>query len=421
MVLSRHFYSLDEVQAALLYTTSRNIISESLFWSQELILSNCASETISTLFQSWLWNTGVMRLGWLVDAWKTLASEELSEDDILLNTYRLTTINHINRDNSLWNILVLIAQNPDKMPDSITRKIPSVIPSDDKKEIYLVCAIFQGKAQSAWWIAQYIQEERVWELLDLIAENIHTNYTSQYKICLEALKNYDKLLGYRSDEYDIITRCVSVLMMCITVQQQEKSFKPLASEIDSDNLKTLDEWSKSIGRRERRVYQIPNACLYGITLRGRMKWSQNNLTQLYDIEKHLVGSPCWDEILIEYADISDPKNIVWHSDDKMEEFYDKYFPQDWPDEWNKKDQLKSHGDGILGPNDKPNIAKYSRNFLTKIPHLAWNTNKLVNSYLETLDISDCSLERIIEYYKQPKALSEEDLKKLRPVRKIKLI
>ena len=73
MPLSRHFYSLDEVQAALLHTNS-------LFWCQELILSGCIGEAISTLFQSWLWNTGPMQLQWLIDAWKTLALDEISEE-----------------------------------------------------------------------------------------------------------------------------------------------------------------------------------------------------------------------------------------------------------------------------------------------------------------------------------------------------
>ena len=90
MPLSRHFYSLDEVQAALFYTTANNKSTEALFWGQELILSGCVGEAISTLFQSWLWNTGPMRLQWLVNAWKTLASEELSEDDVLLSTSHLS-------------------------------------------------------------------------------------------------------------------------------------------------------------------------------------------------------------------------------------------------------------------------------------------------------------------------------------------
>ena len=42
----------------------------------------------------------------------------------------------------------------------------------------------------------------------------------------------------------------------------------------------------------------------------RSKWTQNNLTQLYDVEKYLVGCPFWDEALTEYADIDEKGNIT---------------------------------------------------------------------------------------------------------------
>ena len=419
MPLSRHFYCLDEVQAALRYTTTRNSPTEALFWCQELILSGYVSEAISTLFQSWLWNSGSMRLQWLVDAWKALSSNELTEDDVLLTTYKLSSIHHINRDNSLWNILTLTIKSPNEMPDTVTRKTPSVIPSEDSKELYFIRAMFQGKAQAAWWISQFIQEERVWILLDWFAENVNTPFQEQYRICLKALKGYEQLLGYKSAEYDIITRCSAVLMMCIQPDRQEQSFESQTKEIDKFNYQTLRELNASVGRRDRRVYQIPNLCLYGITVRGRSKWSQNNFIQLHNIEKYLVGCPFWDDVLTEYADVDDNGEIQWHSDDKMEEFYEKYFPDDIPDEWSKKDQQKSHGNGVLGPNDKPTIWKYSRNFLSRTHYLAWNTTKLVNNYLEKVDISDYFVERLLETYKVPEPLSEEGLKSLEPVHKIK--
>ena len=379
MPLSRHFYSLDEVQAALLHTNS-------LFWCQELILSGCIGEAISTLFQSWLWNTGPMQLQWLIDAWKTLALDEITEENILLATYKLSTIH--NRDSSLWNILVLTIQDPNKMPDTVTRKTPVFATMTDEKELYFMRAIFQGKARSAWWISQFIDDEKVWLLLDLFAENIGT----EYKMGLEALKGYEQLLGYKSAEYDIIIRCAAVLM-CI----RNASFTPLTI---SKSFKVIGP-IEHIGRKKSRMYPIPNEYLYGITVRGRSKWSQNNFIQLNNVEKYLVGCPFWDEVLDEVLD---------------DEFYKTYFPDDIPDEWSKQEKEKSHGGGVLGPDEKVCIWKYSRNFMSNVCYLSWNTTKSVNNYLKGLDVD--SIESFIKLYVKPSSI---DINCLKPVRKMLVI
>lgn len=415
MPLSRHLYSLDEVQAALFYTTSRSDSQEALFWSHELILSGCIAETISTLFQSWLWNTGPTRLQWLINAWQTLATDELTEHDILLSTYQLTRIKYQDRDNSLWNILVLTIQNPYEMPDTITRKMPAVnYLSNDDKELYFIGAMFQGKARSAFWISQFIEIERVWDILNWFSTNVYGQFKEKYNLCLKALQNYEQLLGYKSDTYDLITRCMAILIMCIPAKKVEESF----SSIDT-KMENIEDLSNHIGFKKYRIYQIPKACLYGTTLRGRLNWSQNNLSQLYNVEHHLIGCPFWNEVLDTYADI-DTGKIIWKSDVKMEEFYEKYFPDDIPDEWLKKDQLQSHGDGILSPTEKISIMKYSRNFMSKISKFAWGTSKRTNKYLENIEISECTPEKMIELYVAPLELSAETLKKLKPVHKIKL-
>lgn len=418
MPLTRHFYSLDEVQAALLYTLGRNNILESLFWCQELLISGYVGEAISTLFQSWILQTGPLCLQWIIDSFKTLASDALSEDAVLLATYNLVSFKK--HDNSLWNILSLTAKNHDLMPDRLTRKTVKFDGKAlDKKEIYFINSIYQGKARSAWWISQYMSTESIWELLDWFSKNVHKQHTEKYSICLEALKEYDKLLGYKSAEYDVIVRCMAVIMFCIRPSEQLNSFSPLSDSIDEVSDMNLNEWATIVGRRDRRVYQIPSSCLYGMTIRGRSRWAQNNYYQLNNIEKHINGCPFWDEAIMEYGIRKENGEIKWNSEEQMEEFYDKYFPDDIPDEWSKKDKMKSHGDGILGPNDKPNIWKYYRIHFNKMARLAWGTRKEVDDYLEGLDI-DCSIE-YIACLTGPKELSEENLKKLEPVRKIKML
>jgi hypothetical protein len=156
-----------------------------------------------------------------------------------------------------------------------------------------------------------------------------------------------------------------------------------------------------IERNRGRAYSIPNELLYGITLRGRSKWLQNNVIELNDVEQYLSGCPYWEEI----AEIA-PSMY-------KEDFYDTYFPNGLPQEWSDAEKEKSHGGGVLGPSEKVTIWKYSRNFMTGIPRFAWNTTNAVNEYLKTVEAD--SIESLISLYVKPTHLLIEQLK---PVKKI---
>lgn len=376
MPLSRHFYTLDEVHAALSYCSRRNDTIETLFWCQELILSNHIGEAISTLFEAWLWNKGPFCLAWLHYAGTTLRSEELIADDILIAAYQLSLIPYDKQDHSLWNILVLSSDKPDR----VTPKTPLwVSDKTDEKELYFIRALYQGKAQSAWWMAQQLEEERVWNILALYATYRYPHYS--YDVIWSTLRQYESLLGYRTIEYDKIILCFAVLSCCLTIEQQKKSSKELPIQLPSIQQNTLQRWMEKEGRKERRVYSIPTACLYGITQRGRSSWSHTNVKELNWIENSLIGCPFWEEAIAEYGTIIDGA-IKWHSDDDLETFYDRYFPDDIPDEWTKAEKAISHGDGILGPTESVKLYKYSRSVFSKWSRLAWNTQERVLSLLD---------------------------------------
>ena len=400
MPLTRHFYALDEVHAALQYASTRNDRLETLFWCQELLLSQCAGETISTLFESWLWHKGPFQLQWLLGAWTSLAGEELSEDDILLAAYQLSAISYRHRDHSLWNILVLTAQGA--APERLTPKTPAILPSLDDRECYFVRALYQGKAYSAWWMSRRIATDRVWELLAWYATHC-TKHGASYHTCFKALQNYEQLLGYRTDEYDTIIRCLAVLSLCLSPSQQVQSLSSLPSTIDVTSLARLTEWRQLLGRKSYRVYSIPTACLYG-TGRGRIPWRSSTVSQLN--ETHLIGCPFWEEALSEYAVIDErgvpaplkkgqhtlsfgQKVVHWNSDDTMEQFYHRYFPDDLPDEWTKAEKERSHGDGLLAPHEMVHLGKYARRFLAQCARLAWNVRPIVRAFLEQHPITEC--------------------------------
>lgn len=391
MPLTRHFYALDEVHAALQYASNRNDRLETLFWCKELLLSQCVGETISTLFESWLWHKGPFQLQWLLRAWTTLAGEELSEDDILLSAYQLSAISYRNRDYSLWNILVLTAQGP---PERLTPKTPTVLPSSDDRECYFVRALFQGKAYSAWWMSRQITTDRVWELLTWYATHC-TKHTTSYHTCLKALQHYEQLLGYRTEEYDTIIRCLAVLSLSLSPSQQTHSLSSLPLVIDATSHTRLAEWRQLLGKKSYRIYSIPTACLYGTTNRGRISWHCSTVSQLN--ESQLIGCPFWEEALSEYAMVVGA-SIHWNSDDTMEQFYHRYFPDDLPDEWTKAEKERSHGDGLLDPRDTANLAKYARLFLSQCARLAWSSRSTVRAFLEKHPIKECHPTAILSLF-----------------------
>jgi hypothetical protein len=382
MPLSRHFYTVDELYAALSYCTRRNDTIETLFWCQELILSGYIGETISTLFEAWLWNKGPFCLAWLRHA-TTLRSEELVAEDILLAAYQLSAIPYDKQDHSLWNILVLSSEKPDR----VTPKTPPWILKDmdkmdkmDEKELYFIRALYQGKAQSAWWMAQQMEEKRVWNILAIYAAH---QYATSYDSIWEALQQYEHLLGYRTAEYDKIILCVAVLSCCLSVDQ-EKNNNELPIQLPLIQQHALERWAEKEGRKERRIYSIPTACLYGTTQRGCSPWSHTNVKELNWIEGSLIGCPFWEEAIAEYGTIVEGV-IQWRSDDDLEAFYDRYFPDDIPDEWTKAEKAKSHGDGILGPTESVQLYKYSRSAFSKWSRLAWNTRDRVLTTLQHKD------------------------------------
>lgn len=378
MSLSRHFYALDEVHSALQYSSTRNDRVETLFWCNELLRSGCVSETISTLLESWLWNKGPFCLSWILHAFSTLGGDECSEEDVLLSAYQLSCVSYLKRDHSVWSILALYALN---VP--CDRVGPKTIPHPftNDREMYLVRAMVQGRAYSAWCMTQQMDWDRVRTILSWYSSSTSCHsFKKEFQTCLRYFDEYEKLLGYRTPEYDTVFRCLTVIMICLSPLQQEESFRPLPSCLDASSKSQIDHWDSLLGTKAR-VYSIPPSALYGRTLRGRMRWTQSTISQLNDIEPHLLGCPFWEEATSEYGTIL-TSTILWNSDDDREAFYQRYFPDDLPDEWTKSEKAKSHGEGIMGPTESLTMVKYARNYLSKWSRFAWNMHPLIQRLLE---------------------------------------
>lgn len=350
MVLTRHLYALDEVHAALVYASQRSDSSETVFWCRELIDSGYAAEAISTLFSAWMWHRGPFDLQWLVRAATTLASDSVSEEHILVSAYHLSQRSM--RDHSLWTILTAT-----QMPDRVTPRTPVFCKGwkGPSEELFFFRALYQGKAHSAWWMARHMVPSRVWELLDqYVGASV---YVESYRICFQVLQHYESLLGYRSEDSNIL--CLAVLSVCLSPAQQEKSFRVLPEPLVGIVMVGAPV-EESI--RRARHYSIPVACLYGDTARGRMTWSQSTLRSLREL--HDLGG-FWD-------------THKWTTEEEQEAFYDHFFPDDPPDEWTLAEQQRSHGEGVLSPDTHGcTMEKYARLFLSHTCRLAWSLDKHV--------------------------------------------
>ena len=177
----------------------------------------------------------------------------------------------------------------------------------------------------------------------------------------------------------MIVKCAAILMIV--------SKDKVDNKVDNKEKVEVNEVKDS------RKHSIPHHLLYGITERGRKKWSQNNFDQL-NIE-NLKDCPYWEEAALEAPQM--------YEDD----FYYKYFPDGFPETLEEKE--KSHGCGVLGPHEKVCVWKYSRNFMSGIPTFA--LTKLPKS------INADSIESLLKLYVKPDRLDVS----LRPVRKIKII
>ena len=353
MMLTRHFYDLEEVHAALAYTAARHDPVETVFWCQELILSGFGSEALSTLVGAWIWQKGPFALSWIESAFDRLGGDELSSEDLLLAAYQLTMSPM--RDHSLWNIVVLLVQGKEPEPIRPYHGCSSPL----SFEQYFLGAIKQGRAYEACWMSRHLPVERVWELL-------LEEHPSLSRI-LGLLPHYDRLVGYRSAEYDTLFRFLAILSCCLSEPLLEISQKPLPFMMLShkDNIQS---WV--IGRMAYRRYSVSVMCLYGRTQRGRTKWSQSTVGYL--TPDHLEGCPFWEE-----AGTMDAA------------FYERYFPDDIPDEWPKAEKEKSHGAGVLGPTESVRMAKWARLHLNGVARLAWPHRPLVRAFLESFPHPDC--------------------------------
>ena len=349
MALTKNYYVMEEVRAALAYACKERKQEEAVFWCHELVISCAAHQALETLYDCWLWTYGACRLAWLAMAQNT------DLDKLPRLAQLLASFERDAQDSSLWVILRETCEQPDRVAASHglaeSRSAPLALPEGDLASYYLL-ALKQHKAAAAWWAGSQLGIAKSLELaLQLYPERA---------AWLGAISRIDL------PSYERATHCLLVCSAALWQSAWDESVKPLTPIPDPYRIATAP------GPRTARKYAIPSMALYGITERGRMRQTETTIEKLRSIEPQLRG-PYWDPILKKIGAVTAAADgkIVWPSEDAIEYFYEKYFPDDIPDEWPLAEQEKSHGRGVLGATEQLSQAKLARIWLPRRQRLCW--------------------------------------------------
>ena len=319
-MITKHFYRLDEVKAALMYAIKKGRVLEAAFWCEELACSGYWMEAWATLLQSWLWFSLVTNPAWIQNRICFCEEDSINNEegkDLLHQAcYNLC---QSKKDNSLWAVLATVGS---EMPDRVCGKRPDGLTYESELDAYLCAAICQGKAACAWWAVKAL-DYKTGRIPDIFLESLMES------------------VGFVGPSWNQVTRCATVLVACTPDNEYDGSMSPVLME-------QIRAWRAIRLNRLARVYAIPDECLYGLTERGRMERNRGTMEELYKIHDILYTGP-----------------------EDVDEFYAHVFPDDIPDEWSLADQRKSHGPGILRTGETITLKKFSLIWMTDPCMYVW--------------------------------------------------
>ena len=302
MALTRRLYDFAEVRAAFLFCLKHRRILEAIFWLQELEDSLYGGEARRLLFISWCMNVGLRRLGWLSE-WSIKSTTRDGRLELCWKLMRCPE-----KDSSLWWLLWC----------------------------GLVCSTPTGKLTCGWKsVAGTEDATEFWEPI------VNRSEDERVDGILEALQ--EDMRGY-----SILARCAGFAIVETLDRLPKSTWTEITGEEPKGIQESLQLWlGAEKNLQERRVYEIPFDCLFGMTWRGAGGDTSAELLEL-DLAG-FTASPYWKRTLIEFLNTS---GGGWKSDEALEEFWDTHFSItcDIPDEWSLTVREKSHGLGCpVGP------------------------------------------------------------------------
>jgi hypothetical protein len=383
-MLTRHFYESNEVELALSYAIVRGRHEEAAFWCEELLCSHEEDRAWGALYRTWLEQCLVVIPDW-ADTWLS------TDTDIHEACAELCDVCRERRDVSVP--LLLLTKREDAPPESLAG--PQWEPRDPLVD-YFYRACHQGKGRAAWWAAQALGHRMADLPLPAAGPRLFS-YLSTL------------VLPGGAENWRAATMCAAVLLQCLEgLGKAEGICGPFVRGPRAPAAQ-IAAWRACEGRRGRRLFAIPRECLLCVTPRGRSTVGESTLPLLYTAhDRILKGEGC--------AVWSLPSPL---SEDALEAFYEKAFPDDIPDEWSKEAQFQSHGPGCLSRTEEPRWTKWARLWLDADALFAWGVSPL--SLLPQLTLPNSTTAHWLDCLFQQKGDTSVVDSLLAPVRKMKLV
>ena len=364
---TRHIYRLDEVKAALQYSIHKKNVNESIFWAKELYDSEEFDCITEVLFVSWFYSIGIGNIEVLH---KILTTNIQDENEFLNLVYAMTVLKDSMRNCTLPIVFMCGLGNFVQTNYNVYFQMPGLLKQENPKVDTFIRTTLLGKYIYAW--KQYIQlDKKDYELLKNISVIKHNNI--EIIDLLEQLNSFENVPKLYID-------CTIICILCTHTSILEAAKGNMRS-IDNDIHEKIKMYNTIIGRKKRRIYEIPKLCLYGKTKRGTMTYDENNLHELYDPEYIIENS----NVIESLTNLYGSYEAFTEDIEQLDKFNDWYFPDDIPDEWSLEYQKKSHGFGVNQKTDKPLLRRYlSRWIDLKSSCFIWDKEIIVSRLIEQI-------------------------------------
>ena len=320
---TKHLYSLDAVQATLLY---------SLQIGDSTLTVQCSKELIDSGESDLLWKT--LTLAWLLQP-PNHPNQYSRNDAFQKGDIHNFVESLVHSPHSLPSYEVKTFAPPPKSVIVSTKPIPwSTLPNNwSSDQAYTLWATIQSSLQKAHW-------ERATRLtLPLL----HSDFLAVVAL-LQALNQpkWAELLE-ATDYLPLAERILSHMFASLVAKK--KQFPQKQSSQNQSMNTTIP-----VGRKGRTFHISPIALQI-------WQISTPPITDLMGCPI-LIGDqtvPYWKTIQEQFGFTVKKKELIFKDDTSLEIFYSTYFPDDIPDEWSNEERQKSHGIEIPESKEISNI------------------------------------------------------------------